>query len=320
MVDTVNSAPKWGVVATIKAPTAEIMEFCAHHLELGAHRLFIYLDDDNQQAFDILSAHPKIRPIMTDADYWQKLGMKRRGKHQSRQFENARHAYGRAQDVEWLTHIDVDELLWPDRDLAQILAALPYKCLCARVRPYEALAGGEGPETHFKGFSIKQPKRKRETAAIYPSFGAHLNGGFLSHVAGKMFYRTGIADLKVQIHNVFVNDQMNPEQVELTDCKLLHLHAKSWQKFWGAFKYRLKKGSYRSELKPNMPREEGGVSLHELFSNLHQAEGDSGMRRFYDEVCVANQGLKFRLADFDHLYSFELALSAKVARHFPTFL
>jgi hypothetical protein len=105
---------KWGLVATIKAPAAQVLAFAAHHLDLGAHRLFLYLDDENQAAFDALAAHPKCRPVLTDAAYWAKLGMKRRVKHQARQTENARHAYGRAAgQVAWLAHIDVDEYLTP---------------------------------------------------------------------------------------------------------------------------------------------------------------------------------------------------------------
>ncbi|MDX1780366.1 MAG: glycosyltransferase family 2 protein [Thalassovita sp.] len=310
--------PKWGVVATIKAPVTEILDFCAHHLDIGAHRMFIYLDDDNHDAFRILSDHPKIRPSLTDDAYWKRLGMKRRVKHQSRQFENARHAYARAGDVDWLTHIDVDEFLWPlDRSLADQLADLPSDCLCARVRPLEALAGGEGGITHFKGFSLKQPRRRNQTARIYPTWGKYLNGGFLSHVAGKMIYRTGVEGLKVQIHNVFVGEKMNPGHQELERTQLLHMHAKSWEDFITAFRYRLEKGSYRSELKPNMPREEGGLSLHELFNLIHEEDGETGLRAFYDEVCTASPALMDRLRAEGHLCNHALRLPDKRSRHFP---
>ncbi|CUH68404.1 hypothetical protein TG4357_03547 [Thalassovita gelatinovora] len=315
------SAPKWGVVATIKAPVHDILNFCAHHIDIGAHRLFIYLDDDNQDAYRILSDHPKVRPTLTDDTYWKRLGMKRRVKHQSRQFENARHAYGRALDVDWLAHIDVDEFLWPlDRSLAAQLADLPSDCQCARIRPVEALAGDDPEVTYFKGYSIRQPKRRIETAGIYPTYGPHLNGGFLSHVAGKMIYRTGVDGLKVQIHNVFVGDQMNPGQQELDGTQLLHMHAKSWDDFIAAFRFRLKKGSYRSELKPNMPREDGGLTLHELFTMIHDEEGEAGLRSFYDEVCTASPFLMDRLRSHGLMYSYELHLEDRRNRHFPGLL
>lgn len=326
-----SGAAKWGLVSTIKAPVDEVLQFCAHHLDLGAHRLFIYLDDDNQAAFDHLSDHPKVRPILTDAAYWDKRGMKRRVKHQSRQFENAKHAYRRASgQVDWLTHIDVDEFLWPHpvRDqaaIAQLLAGLPPDCLCARLRPWEALStpvdGGSGARsnglTHFKGLSIPMPQRRRETEEIYPHYGPHLNGGFLSHVAGKMFYRTGVEGLKVQIHNIWVGEDMNPGQQELPEVRLLHMHAKSWDSFWQAFHFRLEKGSYRSELKPNKPREDGGLSLHELFSMLYNDDGEAGVRAFYETVCRATPELITRLQSKGLHHVCDLQLAEKQAKHFP---
>lgn len=313
-----DQMPRWGIVSTIKAPVAAILAFAAHHLDLGAHRLFLYLDDDNQAAFRILKSHPKIRPIVTDDAYWQSLGMKRRAKHQSRQFENARHAYGRASDLDWLAHIDVDEFLLPARPLEAQLADLPPDCLCARIRPVEALAPVEPGQPLFaKAFSMDRAMRNRQTEALYPDYGAHLNGGFLSHVAGKMIYRTGVPDLKVNIHNVTVGEVQNPGQRELSNTTLLHCHAKSWKDFIAAFHYRLDKGSYRSELKPNRPADQGGLTLHELFGMLHATEGEAGLRRFYDQVCSATPAHLAALDAQGLLRHPQVDLPGAVARHFP---
>ncbi|MCM2560881.1 glycosyltransferase family 2 protein [Lutimaribacter sp. EGI FJ00015] len=306
--------PTWGIVATIKAPPRAVLDFAAHHLDLGAHRLFIYLDDDNPAAFDALKAHPKCRPLLTDDAYWRKLGMKRRVKHQSRQFENARHAYGRAiGQVDWLAHIDVDEFLWPDRPMSDQLAALPETCMGARIRPAEALAG-EGPVTHFKTCAADRPTRDRQTAAIWPDYGAHLNGGFLSHVAGKMIYRTGIDGLKVQIHNIWVHDKMNPGETTLADTTLLHMHAESWPAFRAALEYRLEKGSYRAELKPGR---QGALTMHALLQTLRTEGGEDAIRQFYDAVCTARPDLLARLREHGLLRSHALELDRKRARHFP---
>ena len=310
--------PRWGIVATIKAPVDAILGFAAHHLDLGAHRLFLYLDDDNRTAFRILKAHPRIRPVLTDAAYWQSLGMKRRAKHQSRQFENARHAYGRAGDLDWLAHIDVDEFLLPDRPLGAQLAGLPAGCLCARVRPVEALAPATPDQPLFaKAFALDRATRNRQTETLYPDYGAHLNGGFLSHVAGKMIYRTGVPGLRVNIHNVTVGEVQNPGQRELDETALLHCHAKSWEDFIAAFHYRLDKGSYRAELKPNRPADQGGLTLHQLFATIHATDGEAGLHRFYDQVCRATPAHLAALETQGLLRRPALDLQAAVARHFP---
>ena len=149
---------KWGLSATIKAPVTEILGFAAHHLELGAHRLYIYLDEPNPEALALLKAHPKIRVRTCDDAYWRKSNRKRPAKHQLRQTHNATHAYARRAEVDWLIHIDVDEYLWPDRTVTETLTALPGAVHCARVRPIEALAG---TRTLFKGFIRPAPSAQQ---------------------------------------------------------------------------------------------------------------------------------------------------------------
>ena len=50
----------WGTVTTTNAPLARILDFAAWHLEQGAQRLYIYLDDTDPAAAAALSAHPNI--------------------------------------------------------------------------------------------------------------------------------------------------------------------------------------------------------------------------------------------------------------------
>ncbi len=311
---------KWGIVTTVKADLHDIANFAAHHLELGADRLYIYLDDDNEEAFKLLKAHPKIRVFRTMDENWRSA--KRPEKHQARQSANARHAYKRkAGDVDWLAHIDVDEFLWPQTPLDEQLSALPASCQVARVRPIEALC----PDlqdiaenvTYFKAMTNDRKQRLAETQAIFPTFGTQLNGGFLSHVAGKVFARTGHDDAAFKIHNFYVGDIENPGQTELLNTKLCHLHAHSFEAWMAAYRFRLSKGAYRSELKPNRPREQGGLSLHELLTYLEQTDGEDGLRAFYTEVCTATPALRTRLNDHGLLYSLKLDLDTKRRKHFP---
>ena len=106
-----NSDPNsvtWGVVATIKAPVAEILEFTAYHLDLGASRITICLDDDNAEAKAILNAHPNCRAIRTDDAYWIETCGYIPKKHQVRQALNATRVYRESDDIDWLVHVDVD--------------------------------------------------------------------------------------------------------------------------------------------------------------------------------------------------------------------
>lgn len=310
---------RWGIVSTIKASAGEILNFAAYHLELGAHRLYLYLDAPEDAVFERLRAHPRIKVVACDDSWWAKRNG-RPEKHQSRQFLNARHAYNRKVEVDWLAHIDVDEFLWPQRPITDQLSDLPDTCLCARVRPIEALAPAPGdPENpqYFKAFHLPTPDRRRAAEACFPTYGRYLSGGFLSHVAGKLFYRTGVDGLRAKIHNIQVNGVENPGEAALSETELCHMHAHSWEAWQRTYRYRLSKGSYRAELKPQVNRDAGGLSLHELFQMIEQEEGTAGLRAFYDEVCVATPDLCARLEEEGLLRVCDLGLDGLREEQFP---
>jgi len=305
---------RWGLTATILAPAPEILRFAAYHLEAGAHRLYLYLDDENSEARAALKAHPRVRVKTCDPAYWRKQTGRRPQKHQVRQSHNATHAYRRAPDVDWLVHMDVDEFLVPERPVAEILGALPAEQQIARIRPMEALSGDN---THFKAFIPNGPDRANTVAAIYPTYGPYIKGGFLSHLAGKVFVRTGLEGIRVQIHNVFQDDDIidGPEQQPGID--LAHLHAKSWDDWLAAYRYRHENGSYRPELAPNRPRDRGGLSMHELFAMIESEGGVAGLRAFFDEVCADSPDLRSALDARGLLRRVDLNLDAILPRHFP---
>ena len=134
---------RWGIVSTIKAPLEAIQAFAAHHLELGAHRILIYLDDPDPETEAALRAHSKVRVRACDRAYWKASGQNRPKKHQPRQTYNASQAYAATKDVDWLCHIDVDEFLWSDGNISGLLDAQPDSTRTARVRPMELLSGSD---------------------------------------------------------------------------------------------------------------------------------------------------------------------------------
>ncbi|MGJ8545128.1 MAG: glycosyltransferase family 2 protein [Sulfitobacter sp.] len=307
---------KWGLTATIKAPAADILRFAAYHLAAGAHRLYLCLDAPCPQALPFLENHPKIRVTTCDAAHWQRINGGRPDMHQPRQTLNATHIYHRARDVDWLIHMDVDEFLVAQRPIAENLAALPAGTQVARARPMELLSGGTDA---FKRFIPPGPDRDRITSALYPVYGEYLKGGFLSHVAGKVFVATGMENLKFRIHNVMQNGVQNPNEQELSGVDLAHCHAHSWEDWQTSFAFRLAQGSYRADLGPTRARAHGGITMHELFNAIISEEGPDGLRNFYNEVCADTPQLRARLAE-KHLLTVEnLKLDATMAQHFPDY-
>jgi len=310
---------RWGIVSTVKAPLRDLLDFVSWHLEAGAHRIYLYFDAPDAHAQDVLQSHPKVRVTLTDNAYWAKRGG-RPERHQPRQCRNARHANNRRAEVDWLCHIDVDEFLMPAQGrMADHLAALPATCLTARVRPVEALAHGAGvapDETAFKAFYLDQKKRQAASIRAFPTWGPQLSGGFLSHVAGKLFFRTGLKGLKIRIHNVELDGVTNPGQASFDGIDLLHMHAKSWDDWYAAYAFRHAQGSYRPELKAQA-RSPDALSLHALFAQIEETRGLEGLRAFYDEVCVATPDLCARLEAEGLLRRHVLGFAALRAHHFP---
>ncbi|MFB9150588.1 glycosyltransferase family 2 protein [Roseovarius ramblicola] len=315
--------PTWGVVATIRAPARDILNFAAHHIELGAHRVHVYLDAPESQAEAALRDHPKCRVIVCDDGYWRRR-RKRAGRpeaHQPRQSINATHCLRRRPQVDWLAHIDVDEFLWPDTPLPGQLAALPDDCLSARVRPVEALAPDpDAPPPDgirwFKSCARLAGQRRDETAEIYPGYGAHLNGGFLSHVAGKVFVRTGDPEVSLRIHNAFRHGEMDASPPEMPGTRLCHLHATGWAQWRDTYAYRIAHGSYRAGLRPAAP-DGSGLNMHALLRMLEDEGGEAALRRFWREVCVATPALRARLEAHGRLHAIPLDPAAARARQFP---
>ncbi|ETX29498.1 glycosyltransferase family 2 protein [Roseivivax isoporae] len=309
---------RWGLVATVRAPVDEIAAFAAWHLELGAHRVHLYLDDADADQAAILSAHPRLRVTATDTRFWDRRGG-RPDMHQVRQGANMRHALNRRAETDWLAHIDVDEFLMPESPVADQLAALPASALCARVRPMEALAPGAGDLPglrSFKRLHLDQRARARATRACFPRWADHLSGGFLSHVAGKLFVRTGIPGLRVRIHNAILDGVQNPGEVALAGTALAHLHADSWDRFHAAYRFRRDRGSYRADLKPQA-RGAGALSLHDLFTRIEAEAGTAGLQAFHREVATATPELCAALAAEGLLHRAALDLDAARLRHFP---
>ncbi|MHA6325622.1 glycosyltransferase family 2 protein [Roseivivax sp. CAU 1753] len=308
---------RWGIVSTIKAPLPRILEFAAWHLEEGAERIFVYLDDGDAAAMRALSRHPKLRVVETDAAYWDGKGG-RPDKHQNRQCRNARHANNRKTEVDWLAHIDVDEFLLCRGGIAASLDRLPPECLCARVRPIEALAPVETPGISklFKAFHLDQAKRNAAAERVFGPWAQHLSGGFLSHVAGKLFFRPGTKGLQIRIHNVILDGQQNPGERALTDIELGHFHAASWESFRAAYRFRLDRGSYRDALNPQA-RSQGALKLFDLFRQIESAQGEDGLRAFYDAVATASPTLVADLEAEGLLRRYPMDLPRLVQRHFP---
>lgn len=305
--------PTWGIVSTVRGSAPDILRFVAYHLDLGVDRMYIYLDEPNPKAFNALNRHPKVEVRNCDDGFWANRKRERPDKHQIRQTANATFTYRKAVE-DWLAHIDLDEFLWPEHPVAQLLAEVPEDIPVVRVRPDEALAGGEDL---YKAYIPSGPNRADIVQALYPNYGAFVKGGFLSHLQGKVFARKGLPQINFRIHGLFQNGERLLCQAELPGVGLCHRHAPDWNHWLAHYRFRLERGSYQPGMTPNVPRERGGMNMNELLSWIEAEEGQDGLRAFFDEMSGADPEARARLEAHGMILHRPLHLDEKLRKHFP---
>lgn len=319
-----DNTTTWGIVSTIKAPSAEILTFVAYHLDLGASRVIICLDAPAPEADAALKAHPKCEVLHTDRRYWKTTAGFVPKKHQVRQAKNASYIYGLTEDLDWLAHIDVDEFLCPSTSITNLLGTQPDHVNVCRIAPCESLCTDGLTDlakdtTYCKARPKPWQRGKALEQDLYPEFGGFFKDGFISHTAGKLLVRTGLPNVEFGIHRAFDRDKQQIPDVELEGIELCHRHVESWEKWQKIMAFRLSKGSYRSDLDRHIDPASGRMSKNALFSMLLE-DSDKSLRRFFDEVCLATPRLREALNEKGLLRRYQLDLLSKLEKHFPDFV
>ncbi|MBO9450947.1 glycosyltransferase family 2 protein [Tropicibacter sp. R16_0] len=186
---------RWGVVCTCAEPTPLMVAFVAHHLEMGAHRIYLFLDQPNPELCDILADVRKCEIIVCDAAYWlETLGTDRPVSTEKRQIQNAFNAYGRA-EVDWLAHVDADEFLHSDVDLSRYLGAVPDGVDYVAVPNVERVFDSTVAQRHLFDGVMRRPLPRswvKQEAIFSDDITPYLSRGLPAHGSGKSIMRTGV--------------------------------------------------------------------------------------------------------------------------------
>ena len=215
----------WGLVATVKAPEDQVLAFIAHHLSLGAARLWIYFDDPDDPAFARVAALPRVTATRCTPMYWAMRGG-RDDRHQNRQIRNARHAQ-RTCTLDWLGHIDVDEFLHAPRPVADILGQVPAEVPNLMMDAFEAMHDPDLPDDIFTARHFRGPLRHQHDAlrrAILGPLADVVTAGNIGHTNGKTFCRPAVKGLSLRIHQVTIHKERLNTPFD-PDLRVLHFHA-----------------------------------------------------------------------------------------------
>ncbi len=291
--------PGWGLVATVKAPEEQVLAFVAHHLSLGARRLWLYFDDPDDPAFARVARLPRVNATRCTEAYWATRGG-RDDRHQNRQVRNARDAQHKCR-LDWLGHVDVDEFLHAPRPVAEILGDVPDTVPNLLMDSFEAMHDPALADDIFTARHFRGPLRREHQAlhpAIFGSAAAVIPKGSLAHSIGKSFFRPAVAGVSVRLHDVFVNR----ERLRSTfhpELRVLHFHAHDPVAWRRSLPFRLSRGAYHH------PRE----SL--LQSHLTGAS-NAVIDQFYQDTMTLTPEKIALLQAHDRLITADLALRVKV--------
>lgn len=216
---------RWGVVTTAKEAPDLLLAFAAHHVSIGASRIYLYLDDPDPELARRLSLIPEVEVTLCDDTYWQMIRGKRPAAQEHRQIENAMDAYERT-DVDWLVHIDADEFINPRADLATELGFVPDEFNFVELEMRERVFTPEHPPVSvFSGlFRVPVNRRSRALRTLFGEMAPYTLRGLSGHCSGKSFVRVGQEQLLMGIHVPRLRNVGDGRMMSLTlhSATLLH--------------------------------------------------------------------------------------------------
>ncbi len=301
------SAPRWGTCTTVKAPLPQVLAFVAHHLGLGAQRVWLFFDDPDDPAAAAVEGLSGVRVVRCDDGHWRKNGTGKGEKtrpeaHQVRQSQNVGAVYRRT-TLDWLVHLDIDEFIWPSRPIPEVLAEAPADAPALRMAPWEALHDPALPDDIFTAHAFRRALKGPEFAAlkddVFGPYAEMLDQGAVSHAAGKCFFRAGVEGLSPRIHTAMIKGERLILRAVMADVALLHFHAQDRADWIARLPFRATKGAYRA----NPP-----------FFVWYSLTGPTGVEDFYNHVQMATPDMLNRLRRAGALIEADLGLRAQVAR------
>lgn len=184
-------------VATIaREPWPILNRFLSWHLDQGADKIVLYLDDPDDPALPRLKAEPRIDARPCTPAFWSDLGLSADARFTRRQRAVLSQAYAELTEG-WLLVLDADELMWTrDKCISDALATLPDDAQSLRVLSAEQITLPDGSE----GF--RSPIERASVDRIYGDDASLLRArfGLAYHPEGKSFHRAGQQGLNMKLH------------------------------------------------------------------------------------------------------------------------
>ena len=238
------------IVSTVKEPGKSLVSFIKYHLHIGFDRIFLFFDDPLDPAIADAISFSKVTVVKTDEDLrkkWAKTRILRENMQYSvfidtevmaRQLLNVEIAIQMSRDlnVDWLLHIDHDELFFPSSyTVCDHFNTLSKRGISAvRYHNHEAVAEKFDYEDPFQEANLF----KRNPALLNKEQTRILN--ILCPVRNFLFYANGksAGDVRQNIYPLNVHSFNNAvSHTSISDPSILHYSIIGFENFLN--KYRI---------------------------------------------------------------------------------
>jgi Glycosyl transferase family 2 len=275
------------IVGTFRASLSDTIRHVNYHLNTGIDHLFLFFDDPTDPAIDALAEYKQVTCFRCDDQYWIKSGFTVPASAiNQKQVINANVGLRLAREmgIDWITHIDSDELLYVEEGIAtalsriaphvevisfQILEAVPEQLECECV--FEQVRFFKSTHSRRNRIYFKLAKCLGCKSAFYH------HEYFRGHQC-KTALRTCANIKSMGIHEPVRDEERPFEIVRTLNIKLLHYDACALTKWIKKWSRRLDGTIISPGLRPNrkLQRDEidqafrqGEGKTIELYKKLH---------------------------------------------------
>lgn len=269
-------------VATIaREPWPILNRFLTWHLDQGADKIVLYLDDPEDPAIPRLKGDPRLDVRPCTPAFWSGLRIKQDARFTRRQRGVLSQAYHEMDDG-WLLVLDADELMWlRDRSIAGALDSLPADAHSVRVRSAEEVSLADGT------LAFRTPIDRAAVDRVYGDTARLLRArfGLTYHPEGKSFHRAGVGPLNMKLHwaqDAAGNRTPGPVWGMDEQAHLLHFAAPDYERWRAKVAWRAGSHGFALPVKERIAEiadsDDPEAGYRALFKTLHaltSAEADA---------------------------------------------
>jgi hypothetical protein len=259
------------------------MSFVHYHLNIGIDIVYLFFDNPDDSTIPLLSDNPKVKCIRCTKQHWYNIGCDSKSNIEIRQTLNADLAlkWSRESNIDWIAHIDVDELIYTDhQNIKGLLSSINENTSYLSIPPLEAIPlhmECNNPYKELSNFKILIKDKQLLCSLPKKDETLYLGEYFRSHLSGKSFTRIRNNIRSLNIHKPSSGNHEKLIEGKSKEAFLLHYDCYNY-KNW------LMKWSRRYDGTAKFLGRENRNKQFAEFCNAFEAKDDKKLKNLYRKM------------------------------------